>query len=187
MPEFVSKIITNPLVLIGALLTAITLDMEHYGNSLEFFKEWRTYRNIVIGAIFYVAVFDRKYTKGRKKIAILDNIVAVVGASFVIFISWLLTLGLFVQFQVRGERLSEKLRERYAGQSYNNWRVNERGIDVSRAISNVKFEEGKSYLITIYSKEVISIEEYTTEVENRELTDRNAFQTFIDMLKMRGK
>lgn len=186
MPDFVGKIITNPLVLIGVLLTMITLDEADYKNSLQFFLEWRTYRNLIIGAIIYVAIFDRKYTKGRKRIAVLDNIRAVFGSAFVIFISWVMTIGLIVQFQVRGERIGEKIRERYMGQTYNRG-IEEEGIDISHAIKDINFQVGRSYIITIYSKDAISVDEYGAEPKNSLMQglDKNTIQTFIEMIKMR--
>lgn len=184
MPDFVSKIITNPLVLIGLLLTVVTLDGVDHTQTIELFLEGRTYRNLIIGAIIYVAIFDRKYTKGRKKIALMDNVRAVIGASFVIFISWLLTVGIFVQFQVRGERIKNKIYERYAGQSYNNWKIEENGVDICKIAKDVNFEIGKSYLITVYSKDVVTVDEYGG-VPDKHIMDKKSFQTFIEMLKLR--
>ena len=111
MPNFIAKIIYNPLVWIGFLLSYITLrEVPNSEDIILMLKEPKYYIELLIGSAIYVWLFEKHYTKKREKVAILPNIVATVDAMFTVFITWLCMTLAVLYFQYRGERISRQLR-----------------------------------------------------------------------------
>ena len=167
MPNFLVKIIYNPLIWIGILLSYITLrETSTAEDVILMLKEPKLYIDLLIGAIIYVFLFERHYTKKRERVAILTNIVAVVDAMFTVFITWLCMTLAVLYFQYRGERISRQLRAKYNEQRI----VNENTpaptgqiIDASLALKGFEVEVGKKYIITIHSPNNVSVESYTPQ------------------------
>ena len=72
----------NPLVWIGLVLTGFTLHYEGYEGAFNVFFELETYRNLVLGAAVYVALFDRRYKPGGGRLDISETLAAVLEATF---------------------------------------------------------------------------------------------------------
>jgi hypothetical protein len=162
MPNFIAKIIYNPLVWIGFLLSYITLrEVPNSEDIILMLKEPKYYIELLIGSTIYVWLFEKHYTKKREKVAILPNIVATVDAMFTVFITWLCMTLAVLYFQYRGERISRQLRIKYNEQRI----ANESApvptgtiIDASTALRGFEVEVGRKYIITVHSPNNVSIE-----------------------------
>jgi hypothetical protein len=167
MPNFITKIIYNPLIWIGFLLSYITLrEVPNTEDIILMLKEPKYYVELFIGSVIYVWLFEKHYTKKREKVAILPNIIAIVNTMFTVFITWLCMTLTVLYFQYRGERISRQLRTKYNEQRI----VNKSTpiptgmiIDASTALRGFEVEVGKQYIITVHSKDNVSIETYTPQ------------------------
>ena len=167
MPNFLVKIIYNPLIWIGILLSYITLrETSNAEDVILMLKEPKLYIDLLIGAIIYVFLFERHYTKKRERVAVLTNIVAVVDTMFTVFISWLCITLAVLYFQYRGERISNQLQMKYKEQRQaheNTPAPTGQIIDASSALKGFEVEVGKKYIITIHSPDNVSIENYAPQ------------------------
>ena len=167
MPNFLVKIIYNPLIWIGFLLSYITLrEVPNSEDIILMLKEPKYYIELFIGAVIYVCMFEKHYTKKREKVAILPNIIAIVDTMFTVFITWLCMTLAVLYFQYRGERISRQLRAKYNEQRITNENTPAPTgmlIDASAALKGLEVEVGKKYIITVNSPDNVSIETFTTQ------------------------
>jgi hypothetical protein len=167
MPNFLVKIIYNPLIWIGILLSYITLrEVPNSEDIILMLKEPKYYIELFIGAVIYVYMFEKHYTKKREKVAILPNIIAIIDTMFIVFITWICMTLAVLYFQYRGERISRQLRQKYNEQRIANENTPAPTgmlIDASSALKGLEVEVGKKYIITIHSPDSVSIENFTPQ------------------------
>jgi hypothetical protein len=167
MPKFITRIVFNPLIWIGFLLSYITLrQTPNSEDIILMLKEPKYYIWILIGSTIYVWLFEKHYTKKREKVAILPNIVATVDTMFTVFLAWLCMTLAILYFQYRGERISSQLRIKYNEQRI----ANENApvptglrIDASTLLQGMEVEVGQKYILTIHAPNSVSIEKIATE------------------------
>ena len=113
-PWSLTKILTNPLMWIGLILTYMTLHYEGLKSAYEIFFNPNTYRNLFIGSGIYVAIFDRRYTKNHTKLDYMETLSAVIEKMAIILFIWMFTLSLYVGYHQGGEVYSDMLRAKYS-------------------------------------------------------------------------
>lgn len=131
--SFFKSVIINPLVWAGCVLTGFTLHYEGYDKAFEIFFKPETYRNLAIGAVAYVALFDRRYKKGGEKLDFSETLAAVIEAMSIILLVWVVLLMWFIGYHESGLRYSNKLRERYRE---NGWMTNDNAAKAATAAKN---------------------------------------------------
>ncbi len=167
MPKFITRIVFNPLIWIGFLLSYITLrQTPNSEDIILMLKEPKYYIWILIGSTIYVWLFEKHYTKKREKVAILPNIVATVDTMFTVFLAWLCMTLAILYFQYRGERISRQLRIKYNEQRIANENApipTGMRIDASTLLQGMEVEVGQKYILTIHAPNSVSIEKIATE------------------------
>lgn len=167
MPKFITRIVFNPLIWIGFLLSYITLrQTPNSEDIILMLKEPKYYIWILIGSTIYVWLFEKHYTKKREKVAILPNIVATVDTMFTVFLAWLCMTLAILYFQYRGERISHQLRIKYNEQRIANENApvpTGMRIDASTLLQGMEVEVGQKYILTIHAPNSVSIEKIATE------------------------
>lgn len=164
MPNFILKIVFNPLVWVGVLLSYISLkNGENAEVIINRFMQSRLYIELGVGATIYVWLFDLHYTKKRERIAFLRNLVAIAETMFTVFVTWITIVSLVLYFQMRGERISSQLRMKYNQQKAEvamSKPLEQTGeiVDASLLMKGVVLEVGKTYIINVYSKDTVGVE-----------------------------
>lgn len=143
----VFNFLENPLVWVGVILTAFTLHYEGEQNAFELFLKPETYRNLAIGAVIYVGLFDRHYTKNRERIDWMHSLFAVIEAMYIIFFAWFGSLFLMVSYYQGGEMLNLEMRRRYQKSATNGSKI-ETFTMPKGVLEAGEYEAGKSYKIT---------------------------------------
>ena len=106
------KILLNPLVWIGTILSFFTIHYEGLHNAYSIFYNPITYRNLGIGVGVYVAIFRRQYTKKLRKLDIKETLLCCLETMVIILFVWMFTLGLYVEFHTGGELYSEMVKHK---------------------------------------------------------------------------
>ena len=167
MPKFIVKIVLNPLIWIGILLSYITLQKtSNTENIILMLKESKYYIGLFLASLIYVLLFEKHYTKKREKIAILPTFVAILDTMFTVFITWLCATLCVLYFQYRGERISNQLRMKYNEQRMANEKVSVPTglmIDAGSVLQGMHVEVGQRYLLTVHTPNSISLEKITIE------------------------
>ncbi len=108
----VKKILSTPLIWIGLTLTIFTIHYEGLNNALSIFLTPTTYKNLCIGSIIYVAIFDKRYTKGHTKLDLKETFNAILETIATILVVWLISTSLYVGYHQGGEMYSIALQKK---------------------------------------------------------------------------
>lgn len=138
--SIIKAIFLNPKVIIGLVLTYLTLTYEE-GHCFDVFYEPTTYRNLAIGSAIYICFFGLVYTEGMKKLDILETLKSIVVTMAIIFLVWFVSLSLVVNYQEGGNSYSALLRRRFQQNKTTN-------TDIVDALENADLESGKKYKVT---------------------------------------
>lgn len=145
----IKAIFLNPKVIIGLVLTFLTLANEE-GHCFDVFYEPTTYRNLAIGSAIYICLFGLVYTEGMRKLDVGETLKSIVETMAIIFLVWFVSLSLVVNYQEGGNSYSALLRKRY--QQNQNREKNSADIDIDIDIvdklENAELESGKKYKVT---------------------------------------
>lgn len=142
--SFTSNVILNPLVWIGILIAVLHLHSKTGAEIWNVFRAPETYLNLLIVSLIYTALFDRHYTKNRAKLAITENIFAIITNAYIIFFSWLVVVFAITQYHESGLRMSNTLRERLAEEKSAPAHTRAPAAQVN----NLNIESGKRYKLT---------------------------------------
>ncbi len=148
-------VLVNPLVWVGLILTGFTLHYEGKERAFDLFYQLETYRNLSIGAAFYVALFDRHYKRGGERLDIGETLMAVLETMYTIIIVWILSLFLVTNYHIGGENYSAALAERYRKSG---WTSDEATEAETEMLKGVNIEAGKRYRITPYEDGSFTVE-----------------------------
>lgn len=108
----IKKILSTPLIWIGLTLTLFTIHYENKDEALSIFFDKTTYRNLAIGSIIYVAIFDKRYTEGHTKLDLKETFSAIIETIATILIVWLISTSLYVGYHQGGEMYSIALQKK---------------------------------------------------------------------------
>ena len=148
----------NPLMWIAMVLTSLTISNMGKDHAFDVFLMPITYRNLFIGALIYVALFARRYTKGMCRLAFVDMLKAILETMGTILIFWVVFLLLFVNYHKGGEMYSEALRERYQRNGMRTERQVTIPQNIKETFDNMPLESGKKYKVTPHEDGSITIE-----------------------------
>ena len=153
--SFFKSVVLNPLVWLGLGLTGFTLHYEGYQHAFEVFLWPKTYGYVALASIIYVALFDRQYKRGGRRIDISETIGTVLEGMLVILMVWGLSLFFCVHYHLGGMSYSAELRERYKKAG---WIKNDNAAEDYEAVKeltsgvledgSVEMEAGKKYKVT---------------------------------------
>lgn len=153
--SFFKSVVLNPLVWLGLTLTGFTVHYEGYRHAFEVFFDLQTYGYVALAAVVYVALFNRQYKKGGRRIDISETLGSVMEAMLIILFVWGLSLFLFVNYHVGGMNYSAELRERYKKAG---WIKNDNAAEDYEAVrqmtsgilegGSMEMEAGKRYKVT---------------------------------------
>jgi len=144
--SIIKAVFLNPKVIIGLVLTCLTLINEE-GHVFDLFYEPKTYRNLAIGSAIYVSLFGLVYTEGMQKLDIIETLKNVIETMAFILLVWGGSLLFVVNYQQGGENYSSLLRRRL---QQNKGTDSDEGVsaDIVEALEGIKLETGKSYEVT---------------------------------------
>lgn len=155
--SFTKSILSNPLVWIGGVLTWLTLYYEGKEHAFELFYRPETFRNLIIGAVVYVSCFKRQYKKGGEKLDIIATLVMVYEVFLTILLTWVLTLGVIVNYLVGGEIYRATLQQKYQKIKEENLHQ-EQMVETSVTVIS-DMQTGKSYRVVPQPDSTVLIEE----------------------------
>lgn len=104
-------IASNPLVWIGIFLGLMHINKCPDSDVWRIFQNPQTYGNLLIGSTFWTLLFDCHYTENRKRVAILENIFAVLVNAYIIFFVWGAVVLVISEYQESGIQYSIALRK----------------------------------------------------------------------------
>ena len=102
----IKKILLSPLIWIGITLTIFTIHYEKMDEALSIFLNPITYRNLTIGSIIYVAIFNKRYTTGHTKLDLKETFNALIKTMTTILLVWIISTSLYVGYHQGGEMYS---------------------------------------------------------------------------------
>lgn len=137
-------IVTNPLIWIGVILGILHLRTVP-DDVWQVFSTPQTYVNLLLGSTIWTLTFDRHYTKNREKLAIAENLLAIITNAYIIFFVWGSIVFVVSEYHQSGLQYSQTLRERLQEEKQ---LKNERLAPVLQTSGSINIEKGKRYKLT---------------------------------------
>ncbi len=140
-------IASNPLVWIGIFLGIMHINKCTDRDIWQIFQNPETYGNLLIGSTLWTLLFDCHYTENRKRIAVMENIFAVLVNAYIIFFVWGAVVLVISEYRASGIQYSIALRKKLAEQ-HAVARKGDIGNAPAPVPSSVNLESGKRYKLT---------------------------------------
>lgn len=140
-------IATNPLIWIGVFLGLIHISKSANSDVWQIFQNPETYGNLLLGSTLWTLLFDCHYTENRKKVAIVENIFAILVNAYIILFVWGTVVFAISEYRASGIQFSIALRKKLAEQRTAAPHGNTYETPASLP-SSVNLESGKRYKLT---------------------------------------